>query len=113
MDRIQKAPDRTTTEWGSVRFVLERGSSLIFTVVMAWFASLAMEPAVSRLARRMPRGAATGVVMAAYLLWSQWERVALAYGSPLGAAVGAVVLLALLLPIAGGVLLSQVEDIDY
>ncbi|GAA2722648.1 AI-2E family transporter [Cellulomonas aerilata] len=47
-----------------VRFVLEQGSSLIFTVVMAWFASLAMEPAVSRLARHMPRGAATGVVMA-------------------------------------------------
>jgi predicted PurR-regulated permease PerM len=47
-----------------VRFVLEQGSSLIFTVVMAWFASLAMEPAVSRLARHMPRGAATGLVMA-------------------------------------------------
>jgi predicted PurR-regulated permease PerM len=47
-----------------VRFVLEQGSSLIFTVVMAWFASLAIEPAVSRLARHMPRGAATGLVMA-------------------------------------------------
>lgn len=46
-----------------VRFVLTQGSSLIFLVVMAWFASLAMEPAVGRLARRMPRGAATGLVM--------------------------------------------------
>lgn len=46
-----------------LRFVLGRGSSLIFTVVMAWFASLAMEPAVSRLSRRMPRAAATGLVM--------------------------------------------------
>ena len=27
-----------------VRFVLGEGSSLIFTVVMAWFASLAIEP---------------------------------------------------------------------
>src|SRR3712207_4121648 len=47
-----------------VRFVLTQGSSLIFTAVMAWFASLAIEPAVSRLARRMRRGAATGLVMA-------------------------------------------------
>ncbi|MFH5822376.1 AI-2E family transporter [Georgenia sp. AZ-5] len=46
-----------------VRFVLSQGSSLLFSIVMAWFASLAMEPAVSRLARRMPRGAATGLVM--------------------------------------------------
>ncbi|MDT0164403.1 AI-2E family transporter [Actinotalea sp. AC32] len=46
-----------------LRFVLGQGSSLIFTIVMAWFASLAIEPAVGRLARRMPRGAATGVVM--------------------------------------------------
>jgi predicted PurR-regulated permease PerM len=52
-----------------IRFVLEQGSSLIFTVVMAWFASLAMEPAVSRLARRMPRGAATGLVMAGIVVF--------------------------------------------
>ncbi|ACZ29248.1 protein of unknown function UPF0118 [Xylanimonas cellulosilytica DSM 15894] len=43
--------------------VLRAGSSLLFIVFTAWFVSLAMEPAVSRLARRMPRGAATGVVM--------------------------------------------------
>ena len=52
-----------------VRFVLQQGSSLIFTVVMAWFASLAMEPAVSRLAHRMPRGAATGTVMAGVVVF--------------------------------------------
>ncbi len=52
-----------------VRFVLEQGSSLIFVVVMAWFASLAMEPAVSRLARHMPRGAATGAVMAGVVVF--------------------------------------------
>jgi len=45
------------------RFVLAGGSALFFTVLMAWFASLAIEPAVSRLSRRMPRGAATGLVM--------------------------------------------------
>lgn len=44
-------------------FVLGRGRSLIFILVMAWFGSLAIEPAVSRLSHRMPRGAATGLVM--------------------------------------------------
>lgn len=45
------------------RFILVQGSSLLFTVVMAWFASLALEPPVEWLARRMRRGAATAVVM--------------------------------------------------
>ncbi len=45
------------------RFVLAGGSGLLFTVLMAWFASLAIEPAVARLSRRMPRAAATGLVM--------------------------------------------------
>jgi predicted PurR-regulated permease PerM len=48
-----------------LRFVLADGGSVLFTVVMAWFLSLAMEPAVKRLATRMPRGAATALVMAA------------------------------------------------
>ena len=51
------------------RFVLGEGASLIFTAVMAWFISLAMEPAVSRLARHMPRGAATGLVLLAVVLF--------------------------------------------
>ena len=45
------------------RFILVQGSSLLFTVVIAWFASLALEPPVEWLARRMRRGAATAVVM--------------------------------------------------
>lgn len=52
-----------------IQFVLGKGSSLIFIVVMAWFASLAMEPAVGRLARRMPRGAATGLVLGGVVLF--------------------------------------------
>lgn len=51
------------------RFVPGEGASLIFTAVMAWFISLAMEPAVSRLARHMPRGAATGLVLLAVVLF--------------------------------------------
>jgi hypothetical protein len=54
-----------------------------------------------------------GVAMAAYLAWSQWERVLLAYSSPLGAVVGLLVLAALTMPIAGGVLLARVDDTDY
>ena len=38
---------------------------MLFTLLMAWFASIAMEPAVGRLSRRMRRGAATGLVMLA------------------------------------------------
>jgi predicted PurR-regulated permease PerM len=50
-------------------FVLDDGGSVIFTVLMAWFASIAMEPAVSRLAKRMKRGFATGLVMLGVLLF--------------------------------------------
>ena len=49
--------------WLLFRFVLEDGGGVIFTLLMAWFAALAIEPAVSRLAKRMKRGAATGLVM--------------------------------------------------
>ncbi len=48
-----------------LRFVLEDGGSVIFTVLMAWFASIAMEPAVKRLAKHMKRGFATIIVMLA------------------------------------------------
>ena len=47
----------------AVRFVLTEGSSLLFTAFVAWFVSLAMEPAVSRFSRRMPRGVATALVL--------------------------------------------------
>ena len=46
-----------------VGFVIRDGGAVLFTVLMAWFASIAMEPAVARLSRRMRRGAATGLVM--------------------------------------------------
>lgn len=48
-----------------LRFVIEDGGSVIFTVLMAWFASIAMEPAVKRLAKHMRRGLATIIVMLA------------------------------------------------
>src|SRR5687767_9150886 len=49
-------------------FVLMKGSQTVFYVVMSWFAALAMEPAVSRLSRWMPRAAATATVMLTLLL---------------------------------------------
>ena len=50
------------------QFVLEDGGSVLFILLMSWFASIAMEPAVSRLSQRMKRGLATGLVMVAIAL---------------------------------------------
>jgi predicted PurR-regulated permease PerM len=50
-----------------VGFVLWRGSGTVYYVVMAWFLALAMEPAVTRMTRWMPRPAATAVVLLAAL----------------------------------------------
>lgn len=44
-------------------FVLDDGGSVLGTIVLAWAASLALEPAVNRLSRRMKRHWATLVVM--------------------------------------------------
>jgi len=51
-------------------FVLDDGGSLVFQVIMAWLASIAMEPAVSRLAQHMRRGLATGAVMLGVILFA-------------------------------------------
>lgn len=51
------------------RFVLEDGGAVIFDLIMAWLGSIALEPAVGRLARHMKRGLATGLVMLAILVF--------------------------------------------
>src|SRR5690349_10037096 len=51
-------------------FVLHDGGSLIFQLVMSWIASIAMEPAVSRLAHHMRRGLATALVMMGVVLFA-------------------------------------------
>ena len=48
--------------------MLEDGGSVLFILLMSWFASIAMEPAVSRLSQHMKRGLATGLVMVAVAL---------------------------------------------
>jgi predicted PurR-regulated permease PerM len=52
-----------------LRFVIDDGGSVIFTVLMSWFAAIAMAPVVNRLARRMKRGLATILVMLAFLVF--------------------------------------------
>jgi predicted PurR-regulated permease PerM len=47
----------------SLAFVVRQGASTLYYVLMAWFVALAMEPAVNKLAQRMRRSLATGVVM--------------------------------------------------
>src|SRR5215212_2117546 len=46
-------------------FVLTDAGSALFTILMAWFTAITMEPAVRRLERRMSRSAAVMLVMAA------------------------------------------------
>lgn len=48
-----------------LQFIIGDGGAVIFTLLMSWFASIAMEPAVAPLSRHMKRGLATGMVMLA------------------------------------------------
>jgi len=50
-------------------FVLADGGSFVFTIIMSWLASIAMEPAVSRLSHRMKRGVAAMIVMCSVVLF--------------------------------------------
>ena len=50
-----------------LRFVVSDGGAVIFTILMSWFAAIAMAPLVDRLARYMKRGLATIIVMATFL----------------------------------------------
>jgi hypothetical protein len=52
-----------------LRFILDDGGSVLFTVLMSWFAAISMAPVVDRLARRMKRGVATIVVMVAFVVF--------------------------------------------
>ena len=51
-----------------LKFVLADGGSVLFSVLIAWFAAIAIAPAVDRLARHMRRGLATGIVMLGLML---------------------------------------------
>lgn len=51
-----------------LRFIISDGGSVIFTVLMSWFAAIAMAPVVNRLSRHMSRGLATILVILAFIL---------------------------------------------
>jgi predicted PurR-regulated permease PerM len=51
----------------TLRFFVQDAGSVIFTVLMSWFAAIAMAPLVNRLSRRMKRGVATILVMLAFV----------------------------------------------
>ncbi len=53
-----------------LKFVLEDGGATIFTVLMAWFAALAIAPAVNRMATRMSRGMATIIVILLFVVFA-------------------------------------------
>lgn len=59
-----------------VQFLLEDGGRVLFVVLMAWFAAVAMAPLVDRLAHRMKRGFATIIVMISFLLFAVFFLVA-------------------------------------
>jgi len=50
-----------------LRFFVQDAGSVIFTVLMSWFAAIAMAPLVNRLSHRMNRGFATALVLLAFL----------------------------------------------
>ncbi len=52
-----------------LKFLLDDGGGVIFIVLMSWFASIAMEPVVRRLAKHMRRGIATASVMLSILVF--------------------------------------------
>lgn len=62
-----------------VQFLLEDGGGILFVILMAWFAALAMAPLVDRMSRHMKRGLATILVMIAFLLFAAF--FLLAFGS--------------------------------
>jgi Flp pilus assembly protein TadB len=99
---------------GQPQDVLARRCEAAYAAIQA--SDRRREEAVTELAQMRYSGMAVGmagIAMAAYLTLTQWERVVAAYSTPLGAAVGAVVIASLALPIIGGLLLARADDVDY
>jgi predicted PurR-regulated permease PerM len=53
-----------------LNFIIDDGGGVIFTVLMSWFAAIAMAPLVNRLSRHMRRGVATMIVIVSGLLFA-------------------------------------------
>ena len=53
-----------------INFVLDDGGGVLFTVLMSWFAAIAMAPVVRWLSQWMKRGVATMIVMVSAILFA-------------------------------------------
>ncbi len=53
-----------------INFILDDGGGVLFTVLISWFAAIAMAPAVRWLSRWMRRGVATMIVMVSAILFA-------------------------------------------
>jgi hypothetical protein len=118
---VQTPSRRHATFLNHLAVAVSQPHDVLVTRVIAAYEALQAserrrEEALTELAQMRYSGMAVGlagVVMALYLVWTQWERVVVAYSSPVGVVVGAVVVCSLFLPIGGGMLLAQADDVDY
>jgi Flp pilus assembly protein TadB len=118
---VQTPSRRQAVFWGHLTVALTQTQDVQARRVESAYAALQeaeqrRSEAVTEMAQMRYSGIAiggAGLFMALYLLWTQWERAVLAYSSPLGMVVGVLVVAALVTPIIGGMLLTQVADTDY
>jgi hypothetical protein len=118
---VQTPSRRQAVLWGHLAVALTQTQDVQARRVESAYAALQeaeqrRSEAVTEMAQMRYSGIAiggAGLFMALYLLWTQWERAVLAYSSPLGTVVGMLVVAALVTPIIGGMLLTQVADTDY
>ena len=118
---VQTPSRRHATFLDHLAVAVGQSQDLLITRVTAAYDAIQVsdrrrEEALTELAQMRYSGWAVGLAgigLAAYLSWSQWEQVVVAYGSPGGMLFGLLVVSSLTLPIVGGTLLSRTEDVDY
>ncbi len=118
---VQTPSRRHATFLSHLAVAVGQSQDLLITRVTAAYDAIQVsdrrrEEALTELAQMRYSGWAVGLAgigLAAYLSWSQWEQVVVAYGSPEGMLFGLIVVSSLALPMVGGTLLSRTEDVDY
>jgi hypothetical protein len=118
---VQTPSRRHATFLGHLAVAVGQSQDLLITRVTAAYDAIQVsdrrrEEALTELSQMRYSGWAVGLAgigLAAYLSWSQWDQVVVAYGSPAGMLFGLLVVSSLALPIVGGTLLSRTEDVDY
>lgn len=118
---VQTPSRRHATFLNHLAVAVGQSQDLLITRVTAAYDAIQVsdrrrEEALTELSQMRYSGWAVGLAgigLAAYLSWSQWEQVVIAYSSPEGMLFGLLVIVSLALPIVGGALLSRAEDVDY